>query len=86
MNRFFQAKIFLWYLLRAKTKYYLHSPFVYQFYLNVLEGEEDEQLSSILLLRRKLKDNHTLLRFEDFGTGTSLQRSISDIEEAVCRI
>ena len=83
MNRFFQAKIFLWYLLRAKTKYYLHSPFVYQFYLNVLEGEEDEQLVVIKSLRGKLRNNHALLRFKNLGTGTLLQRSISNIEAGV---
>ncbi len=38
MISFFKFKNYLEYQWRAKTKYYIHSPFVYQFYLNVLEG------------------------------------------------
>ena len=41
MNEIFRLRKYLEYQWRAKTKYYIHSPFVYQFYLNVLEGEED---------------------------------------------
>lgn len=83
MDIIFRIRQYFNYLQKAKSKYYLHSPFVYQFYLNVLEGEEVEQLRSISLLRTKLKNNHTLLSFEDFGTGNLLQRSISDIERMV---
>lgn len=83
MNKFFQAKKYLTYLLKAKTKYYLHSPFVYQFYLNVLEGENDNKLQKILLLREKLRNNNTALKAEDFGTGNSFLKKVSDIERGV---
>ena len=83
MNKLFQAKIFLWYLFNAKTKYYLHSPFVYQFYLNVLEGEIDAPLQSISLLRNNLRTNHSLLQITDFGTGILNHTSVSNLEAKV---
>ena len=83
MDKFFQAKKYLAYLKRAKSKYYLHSPFVYQFYLHVLEGENNAELESIVLLRKKLRSNKTLLIAEDFGAGSSLAKSISSIERKV---
>lgn len=39
MSNIFRFKKFIEYQWKAKTKYYLHSPFIFQFYLNVLEGE-----------------------------------------------
>ena len=44
MNELFRIKKYIEYQWKAKTKYYLHSPFVYQFYLNVLEGEVDTSI------------------------------------------
>ena len=83
MNILFRFKKYLRYLQKAKTKYYLHSPFVYQFYLNVLEGENDIQLQSIVKLREKLRSNNALLKVEDFGTGNSLSKTVADIERKV---
>ncbi|MES2622091.1 MAG: class I SAM-dependent methyltransferase [Bacteroidota bacterium] len=84
MNALFRIRQFLSYQWEAKTKYYLHSPFVYQFYLNVLEGESDDHLSSIHLLREKLKNNSTPVEMEDYGTGvTSSLRQVSDLEKTV---
>ncbi len=40
MNEIFRIRKYFEYQWKAKTKYYIHSPFVYQFYLNVLEGGE----------------------------------------------
>ncbi len=83
MNILFRFKKYLRYLQKAKTKYYLHSPFVYQFYLNVLEGEKDSQLQSIVKLREKQRSNNALLKAEDFGTGNSLSKTVADIERKV---
>jgi hypothetical protein len=62
MDLFFRPRKYFVYQRKAKTKYYLHSPFVYQFYLNVLEG--DNEPSSIkdkyhLLLYRLVKYFHS---------------------------
>ena len=69
MNEFLRFKYFITYQWRAKTKYYLHSPFVYQFYLNVLEGADDAQLQSIQSLRKKLSNDDSIIEIKDFGTG-----------------
>src|SRR5215203_3514633 len=50
-NQLFRLKKYLEYQYKAMTKYYIHSPFVYQFYLNVLEGKDDEKLRSIEPIR-----------------------------------
>jgi len=83
MNGFFRFKYFIVYQWRAKTKYYLHSPFVYQFYLNVLEGKEDNQLQAITALRNQLHNNNAVIHTNDLGTGTGLEKKVSDLESKV---
>jgi predicted O-methyltransferase YrrM len=83
MNQFFRLKYFLNYQWRAKTKYYLHSPFVYQFYLNVLEGHDDENLKSIRALRKELSTNHATVSVTDFGTGPNSALTISVLADIV---
>jgi predicted O-methyltransferase YrrM len=83
MNEFLRFKYFLNYQWRAKTKYYLHSPFVYQFYLNVLEGGDDEQLLQIHHLRKELHSDNTLVKITDLGTGHDTSKTISAIESKV---
>ena len=83
MNQFLRLKYFLNYQWRAKTKYYLHSPFVYQFYLNVLEGQDDENLESIRALRKELSANHAIVSVTDFGTGANSALNISVLESIV---
>ncbi len=82
MSQLFRLKKFIGYHWKAKTKYYLHSPFVYQFYLNVLEGTADENLDSIHLLREKLQTDYSIIEIEDYGTGKS-SSSISVLEADV---
>ena len=83
MNEFLRFKYFLHYQWRAKTKYYLHSPFVYQFYLNVLEGSDDEQLRRIHLLRKELCHDNSKVQIKDLGTGGATTKTISAIESKV---
>ena len=83
MNEFLRFKYFITYQWRAKTKYYLHSPFVYQFYLNVLEGADDAQLQSIQSLRKKLSNDDSIIEIKDFGTGGSTLKKIAEIERNV---
>jgi predicted O-methyltransferase YrrM len=83
MNQFLRFKYFLNYQWRAKTKYYLHSPFVYQFYLNVLEGQDDENLKSIQALRKELSNNHAIVCTTDFGTGANSALNVSVLESIV---
>lgn len=43
------------YQKNASSKYYLHSPFTYEFYLNVLECADDENLQLIGQARKQLR-------------------------------
>lgn len=80
LYRLFQ---FLKYQRNASTKYYLHSPFVYQFYLNVLEGEVEKEVAQINLLRTKLRNDVREIEVEDFGTAKSSKRKIAELEKNV---
>ena len=83
MNLLFRFLQYLKYQKKAKSKYYLHSPFVYQFYLQVLEGEAEESLKRIVTLREKLRSNNSFIKVEDFGTGKSSSRKICNLETNV---
>ncbi|HLP50212.1 MAG TPA: class I SAM-dependent methyltransferase [Chitinophagales bacterium] len=83
MNIAFRVKKYISYLVNAKTKYYLHSPFVYEFYLNVLEGLSPRGLEPVIALRQQLKNNDTAIEIEDFGTGNKHSRRLADIERNV---
>ncbi len=61
----------------------MHSPFVYQFYLNVLEGEVEKKIAQINLLRTKLKNDVREIEVEDFGTAKSANRKITELEKNV---
>ncbi|MFN8293477.1 MAG: class I SAM-dependent methyltransferase [Chitinophagales bacterium] len=66
------------YLVKAKTKYYLHSPFVYQFYLHVLGLKNTTE--NIDHLRQQLLNNTTQITFTDLGNnGTQRTRTVSTI-------
>ncbi len=83
MHGFFRIKKWIDYQWRAKTKYYLHSPFVYRFYLDVLEGAADENIKAIEALRNELRHNNTLIEPENFGTGEGKAKKISELESGV---
>ncbi len=77
MHLLHRTKHLLRYLIHAKTKYYLHSPFVYQFYLNVLEGKTST--SEIELLRSRLVNDDSLISFSDFGKkGVATKKSVRE--------
>ncbi len=67
-------------LIRGKSKYYLHSPFVYQFYLHVLEGSE--KIGPIEQRRIALLSNTQQLSYDDMGAaGMHVTRSIAEIAQ-----
>ena len=83
MHEFFRLQKWITYQWRAKTKYYLHSPFVYRFYLDVLEGKDDENMLAIRALRKELAHNNTLIQPEGFGAGEGGAWKISALESKV---
>ena len=62
-----RLKEFLSYQQRAQTKYYIHSPFVYQFYLNVLEGSTSYELQKIKALHDHLFQTYDKISINDMG-------------------
>jgi hypothetical protein len=71
---------FLKYQRNAKTKYYLHSPFVYQFYLDILEGHTPDELNLIQELRKKLSQTYDKILIDDMGAAPgSKERLVSGL-------
>ncbi len=83
MQLFFRIKMFLQYAIKAKTKYYLHSPFVYQFYLQVIDNRNDFKLQPLLELRRQLSKDATPIVIDDLGAGNNTRKTIMQIEAGV---
>lgn len=83
MRKIFRVLKFFQYQWKAKTKYYLHSPFVYQFYLNVIEGKADGKIDLIRNLRKQLRTNYEKIQVTDYGTDISRVRKVVDLEKQV---
>ncbi len=83
MSLFFRLRKFVEYQWVAKTQYYLHSPFTYRFYLDVLLNKPTIELSSVLNYRKKLRSSYTSIDITDFGTGTSRSVALSQLERQV---
>ncbi len=84
MGRFSIASRFLKFYTQATTVYNIHSPFVYQFVINVLEDNRIYYaFQAIEELRQLLKQNKTKIQVTDFGAGSHVnnnkERSISSI-------
>lgn len=83
MKLMFQLKHFLLYQWHSQSKYYIHSPFVYQFYLHVLEGDVDAELLPLIRLRNQLANDNTPVTIDDLGTGRQRITTIGNIEKRV---
>jgi len=83
MNIIHRVISFLHYLWRAKTIFYIHSPFVYQFYKTILT-HQDKKTTTIIAEKRKLiaLSNNQLL-IKDFGTGINRQMTVGELASKV---
>ncbi|MGD0711004.1 MAG: class I SAM-dependent methyltransferase [Bacteroidales bacterium] len=65
-------KDYINYYFRAKTKYAIHSPFVFEFVTKVLNQKKirDEQIEDIEKIRRDLLHSSKEINVLDFGTGS----------------
>jgi predicted O-methyltransferase YrrM len=79
-------KKYLQYLFNAKDEHSLHSPFVFELYLNIIKPTKKSKhtdYQSIESLRKLLKSNQTEITITDFGAGSKIykgnQRTISQI-------
>ena len=70
MNWFFVKK-YLQYQCRAVNARKIHSPFVYEFYTQVLKDRTKYPLyKTVNALKRKLRQQHERITITDFGSGT----------------
>jgi predicted O-methyltransferase YrrM len=72
------------YLLKAKDGHSLHSPFVFEFYTQVLKDKtHSAEYDAIEFLRKKLLRDKRFVNIMDFGAGAktnnSIKRTIEDI-------
>jgi predicted O-methyltransferase YrrM len=79
-------KKYLQYLFSAKDEHSLHSPFVYELYLEIIKPTKKSKhidYQSIESLRKQLKSNQTEITITDFGAGSKIykgnQRTITQI-------
>jgi len=80
----FSAVQYAVYLAKAKTKYYIHSPFVYQFYLNVLENRIPTQHQTIVRsYRGRFKESTESITITDLGVGKNRSVELSKLEKKV---
>jgi len=62
------------YLIIAKSKYNLHSPFLFKLVTNVIL-KKGQDLKEIIKLRNQLSENNTTINIKDFGTGSNINNS-----------
>lgn len=83
MNLIFRTVEYLRYLWSARGKYYLHSPFAYRFFLEVLEGPIPSGYDRVNQMRKTICQREESIEVEDLGTGLSSARRIRDFEKNV---
>ncbi len=74
----------LQYLFSAKDEHSIHSPFVFDLYVNTIEKDtQSSDFDTITQLRTQLKKTKDVIEITDFGAGSKINqsnsRSISDI-------
>ncbi len=84
MKRFYILKSFFQFYFSAKTKFRVHSPFVFDFVKNILEDKRVfYAFSSVENLRKLLKQDNRKITVQDLGAGslksTGSVRSIKSI-------
>ena len=80
-------KKYFQYYFRSFTKHDIHSPFLFDFLVNVLNDKQSKpEYRRIELIRKKLLANGTNIEVHDFGAGSRVhdqkQRTISNIAKA----
>ena len=68
-------KQYIRYLFKAGNEHDLHSPFVYNFYLDFLKNDiENQKFVPIETLRKQLKKDKSEFEIEDFGAGGQIEK------------
>ena len=74
---FEKVKAYFLFFINSKNKHGVHSPFVYDFIQNVLS--KSAPINEIEIERNKLKKDHAVIRFKDFGQRDDRMSTISAI-------
>jgi predicted O-methyltransferase YrrM len=87
LNHFFTLRAFIQYFLAAKTRYQVHSPFVFALAEAIFEDDRSfYAFQEIETKRNELLDNQQLIQVTDLGagskTGATKSRKISDITKS----
>lgn len=75
---FFRLKAFLVYLVKSKGGTFLHSPFVYKFYIDLIQKKRSAE-PDIEAYRTELIGNIEIIDVHDFKTHKDYRRSVSSI-------
>lgn len=84
-QKLFQAGSFLQYWLLAVNEHALHPPFAYTLYTKVVKQDnlEEEAFQKIEVLRKQLRQDHTVLNLKELGAGSGVRnrsyRTVADI-------
>lgn len=84
MDLIYRIEAYLTYLWISKTKYQIHSPFLYKIVTEVFERESfNKKFEKVEEIRKELLADETIIEIEDFGAGSkkfkSNKRKIKDI-------
>lgn len=87
LNGIYRLSDYLTYLLTAKTRHGIHSPFVYGFTENVILSQDRHALFDLIeTTRRKMIKSKTWIDYHDLGSGKrSGKRSLSEIASNTAR-
>ena len=77
MNKYGFIKDYINYYFKAKTKYSVHSPFIFEFITNVLKHKNYKtgQINDIEILRKKLLTSKKEINVLDFGAGSETSQT-----------
>jgi predicted O-methyltransferase YrrM len=76
MKHLFIIKEYILYKLKAKSAHGIHSPFVFDFILHILQDKRHfYAFEEIEQLRKELYSNNETVEVEDFGAGSHLQKT-----------
>ena len=85
IKMFFFSQLYLYirHLFLAQSKYYIHSPFVFEFYQNVIKGNKYLDDSKVKSLRNVLLKDKRSINFKEYGAGSKVfsngKRNVNDI-------
>lgn len=82
---------FLKHTFKARSRYSVHSPFVYAFVTKVLPGKTFPFRDQLKKLRKKHLQNNSIIEIEDFGAGyggkkqTNIKKSVKSVAKSSAR-